>query len=63
MNAIVAMSIRSSVLAAGVDGMVGMPMAPDRAGISCTRYYSELIKKLMFIMEAVTSDARQLERE
>ncbi|KIR18285.1 ParB N-terminal domain-containing protein [Pseudomonas sp. B21-028] len=28
-----------------------------------TRYYSELLEELMSIMEAVTSDARQLERE
>lgn len=28
-----------------------------------TRYYAELLEELMFIMEAVTSDPRQLERE
>ncbi|MNF15074.1 hypothetical protein D3C80_2175270 [compost metagenome] len=28
-----------------------------------TRYYAELLEELVSIMEAVTSDARQLERE
>jgi ribosomal protein S17E len=28
-----------------------------------TRYYAELLEELMSILEAVTSDARQLERE